>query len=360
MSALLRRLPWAAAIALLPLPALAHIKWFASYDLMSPPRTIAIVTTSSGFMALLMLAAVVLAGVSVADNRLLAWRGGWLQQWMERVEAGVQSRTYLILRLLIAAVFVVLARDGRTILTPELQASTPCVADIQWVIAATALVPATGSIAGCGILMLYGMAIEKYGLFHLMDYPAFIGAALYLIWMSRGPEQEVKAMAMLRAATAVTLMVGATEKFCYPTWSFPLLKEVPALTFGVADLDFFMMAAGFVEFALAYLVLFGRVSGQVAAGVLFTLMAAAIVQFGKVDAIGHALFLAALLTLTLRKNHLSHALHRVTAGSAPWAAAAASAVLFVALSLGFIKFYHWSYNELTICSVSKTGDHLHR
>jgi nitrate reductase NapE component len=341
-----------------PLPALAHIKWFHNYNLLVPPRGIEEVVAGTGFMPLLMTAALVLTAVSLTDSRLIG-NHMFLVRVGAQIDRWTEARTYLFLRVLIALLFAVLAHDGHTLLTPELAASSPCVATIQWLIAFTALIPATGAVAGTAILVLYGMAIEKYGLFHLLDYPAFIGAAIYLIWMGQDRRNEVRAMALLRVATALTLMVGATEKFGYPSWSFQMLRDYPMLRFGVDNLDFYMAAAGVVEFALAFLLLFGRVSANVASGLLFVLMAAAIALFGWIDAVGHALFLAALLALTLRHNPVAEVLHRKTS-QRPWLQAVGCATLFVVLALGFIQAYQWTYLHLTLCSVSPAGQHQHR
>ena len=46
-------------------------------------------------------------------------------------------------------------------------------------------------------------------------------------------------------------MWASIEKWAYPEWSFPLLVEHPSMTLGF-DPEFFMRAAGAIEFALAF------------------------------------------------------------------------------------------------------------
>lgn len=380
----------------MPLLAQAHIKWFHAYDLMQPPRDMDMVLTMTPFAGMFMLALGAIFMAALAEQHLCV-NQVLVQRWMGRANQVTERHAYVFLRVMTALLFMILAQDGRTLLTPELAASSPCVAEIQWVIALTALFPATGAIAGAGILMLYGMAIEKFGLFHMLDYPAFIGAAIYLMWMAADRSAHVKALAVLRAATALTLMVGATEKFGYPQWSFDLLRNYPVLTFGIQDLEFYMVGAGLVEFALAYLVLFGRLSGGAGAGLLFMLMASAILLFGWMDAVGHALFLAALLVLMFSRNPVAEELERrLSEQLGRWDAAPSlrsdrvsaqqhahnagaggtarngqswrgllirgvlSAALFGLLVVGFVQSYRAANLALTMCSTAADGSHLHR
>jgi hypothetical protein len=142
-----------------------------------------------------------------------------------------------------------------------------------------------------------------------------------------------------------------------------LLGKYPALTFGVKDLEFYMVAAGVVEFALAYLLLVGKVASTVGAAILFLLMASAIILFGWMDAVGHGLFLGALLVLTLNANPVPQSLGRYLGRYWPrqsLARACMTAVLFVALMLTFVKGYHEANLVLTVCSTTPEGAHLHR
>jgi hypothetical protein len=341
-----------------PFSAQAHIKWFHSYDLMIPPRGLPDMLVSLYFLPVLGTAWLVLFGTTVMDTWLVQQNSA-LVRGLIRVENWCHDRTYLFLRLATAALFLTLGMEGRTILTPELAASSSCVGELQKIVGVCALFPATGPVAGIIIMMLYGMAAEKYGMFHMLDYPAFLGIAVYLIWMSFNPQASRKALMVVRVATALTLMVGATEKFGYPDWSFDLLRQNPVLTFGVSDLDFYMVGAGVVEFALAFLALFGRISAKAGAGVLFALMAAAIVLFGWMDAVGHALFLAALLALTLNRNPLPDRLYRRGPGSTLLNAALVS-TLFVVMVLGFVQTYRAANLHLTQCQTLPNGTHLHK
>ncbi|MEY8690299.1 MAG: hypothetical protein AB9M53_10550 [Leptothrix sp. (in: b-proteobacteria)] len=351
---------WLSAAGFIGLPctAQAHIKWFHDYDLMVPPKGLPEVLASAYFAPVLLAAWLVLLGATLVDARLVQGNG-LLVRGFAGIEAWCQDRTYLFLRLASAVLFCVLGMDGRTILTPELAASSPCVGELQTLAGLCALFPATGAISGVIILLLYGMGIEKYGMFHMLDYPAFIGIAIYLIWMAVDRQAGRKALMVVRVATALTLMVGATEKFGYPNWSHDMLRQNPVLTFGITDLDFYMIGAGVVEFALAYLTLFGRIAAKAGAGLLFVLMASAIVLFGWTDAVGHALFLAALLALSLNHNPLPERIYRSGPGTLLRNAVISSS-LFVVMVLGFVQLYQAANLRLTTCVILPGQVHLHK
>lgn len=80
-----------------------------------------------------------------------------------------------------------------------------------------------------------------------------------------------------------SLMWAAIEKWAYPQWTYPLLEARPYLTLGIPAGDF-MVVAGFVEFALAFYILTGL-------GLIFV---SAILDFGKLDAIGYLPTIACL------------------------------------------------------------------
>jgi hypothetical protein len=104
----------------------------------------------------------------------------------------------------------------------------------------------------------------------------------------------------------VSLLWVSVEKWMYPAWTYDILNhELHHLTMGM-DLPFLVMAAGFVEFSLAFLLLFGRLSSQVSALVFLIIMAAAIPVVGMLDAVGHAPLLVVLLIFTGVQNRIGY------------------------------------------------------
>lgn len=153
-------------------------------------------------------------------------------------------------------------------------------------IAVLAPSPRTAWIGALGVGVLYGEAVASYGLFHILDYPIFLGVAAYIFMCSHyGDRTAVLADAVLRSFTAITLLWAGIEKFACPEWSFTLLKERCELTFGLNP-EFYMVAAGFMEFCAAYLLISGRLASRLASLVLLVFFIAAIVPFGALEAVG--------------------------------------------------------------------------
>ena len=101
---------------------------------------------------------------------------------------------------------------------------------------------------------------------------------------------------MLRWPPAITLMWASIEKWAYPEWSFPLFITHPEMSLGFTP-EFFMRAAGAVEFALAFSLLWTPLVRRVGAMMLAAMFVSAVPEFGKIDLIGHALIVVALLAI---------------------------------------------------------------
>jgi len=184
--------------------------------------------------------------------------------------------------------------------------------------------------------------MHEYGWFHLLDYPIFIGVAIYLFIMSiYGERKATLALTILRVLTGVTLLWGGMEKFAYPDWSFPLLRQRPSLSFGF-DPEFFMVAAGFVEFTAAFLVITVAIAARAASALLLFIFAAAIPEFGYIDLVGHFVIIIVLIALIFSHNPIAE---RIESEQRSTAANAALCVglYFAALVAEAAFFYaaHW-------------------
>lgn len=290
----------AAATGLLPARAWAHVKWFAPYDVSEPPAPIGEILTP-GFLLMF-------AGFS-----LLMFGGFLLDRMMARSETRLSSlneRSAAEERLLRAGIggfFMALFTMGGVILTPELKTGADWPAWLQFAIAASMVSARSCVLGGIGILVLYGYGVAQYGVFHLTDYPMFLGIAAYLAFTScTSPQLRSLRMPILYVSVCISLMWASIEKWAYPQWTFPLLEARPYLTLGIPPADF-MVAAGFVEFALAFYILTGL--GLLRLGIfgLSLIFVAAILDFGKLDAIGHLPTIVALAAMFL---HGPTRLHR--------------------------------------------------
>jgi hypothetical protein len=284
-----------ATVLLAPGACDAHAKWFCAYDTAVPPLplkdviTPVFLTVAVGFSALMFL-------FYFLDN--VVERNGWFRR-IELTLVRSQPIIELLVRATVGAFFVSLWTSGGIILTPELKTTNGWIPWLQLVIAVSVLFRPTLVVTATGIVGLYAYAVSVYGAFHMMDYPIFLGLAAYLgcsafdhPWLLR------LRLPALYFNLALTIMWGAIEKFGYPYWTVPLLAAHRDLTLGL-PFNWFMDIAGFVEFSLAFFMLTGTALLRLSCVVLMLLLASAVPEFGKIDAVGHALFIAGLAAMVI-------------------------------------------------------------
>jgi len=144
-------------------------------------------------------------------------------------------------------------------------------------------------LSAAGIIALYAYGVEKYGIFHLLDYPIFVALAFYLAMTSLHLRLgSLRPIDVARWGAAITLIWASVEKWAYPQWTYPVLQSHHGLTFGFNP-HFYMMAAGFVEFSLAFALLWTPL--------VRTMFTSAVLEFGKIDAIGHLMIVVILVTV---------------------------------------------------------------
>jgi hypothetical protein len=328
----------AAAVSFLPHQAWAHVKWFEPYDVSAAPTPLSGVLT--GHFLLVCAGFTLLVVGSFLFDRLVATK--------LRAIAAPGRHEDLEERLLRAgtgAFFMALFATGGTILTPELHTGADWPAWLQFGIAISMLSARTCVLGSLGILTLYGYGVALYGVFHLSDYPMFLGLAAYLGLTSLAKGRlRSKRMLVLYVSICVSLMWGAVEKWAYPQWTFPLLAERPYLTFGIAPEDF-MVVAGFVEFAFAFYILTGHGLLRLAILGLGTIFVAAILDFGKIDAIGHMPILIAFIAMFLHGPTQLHLWLHNNSESIFRKARTAGTAFATAVLLFFAAYYGLQYAE---------------
>ncbi len=273
--------------------ACAHVKWFCAFDVAGQPRGLENVLCLD-FELLTGLALVALTAACVLEGTMV---GAALQRALNRVTGRLASDSELLFRAICGFFFVALWTTGGILLTPELKTDSAAISWLQLAIAAGMLSRSTLPLSALGIVFLFGAALWSYGLFHLMDYPIFLGVAAYLALT--GVQRNIvglRPLDVVRLATAVTLMWASIEKWAYPDWTFPLFVSHPTLTMGY-DGEFFMRAAGVIEFTLAFALLWTPLVRRAGAIMLAAMFLSAILAFGKLDAIGHAPIVAVLLAI---------------------------------------------------------------
>lgn len=271
--------------------ASAHVKWFSNYDVAGAPLKLENVLTAE-FQVLVGMSLLMLIGGCLVEGTNL---GAAILRSFDRATAILHQHTELLLRAGCAFFFISIWAIGGIILTPELKADSHWIGAIQLGIAAGMLSRRTMPLSGIGIATLFAIALWKYGAFHLADYPIFLGVAAYLALT--GLQKDLfgaRPIDVVRWTAGVTLMWASIEKWAFPEWSYPLFIKHPNLTMGFTP-EYFMQAAGAVEFALAFALMWTPLVRRVGAVLLTSMFITAVFEFGKIDLIGHALIIIVLL-----------------------------------------------------------------
>jgi hypothetical protein len=283
-------LPWLAA------PAHAHVKWFNdNYCVSCRPDALDHIVDARWVWLLALFALVSLCAFVI--DRLC---GDSANGWIDGYAARLGTRPEDILRIGLGVFLVCLWLQPGVLLTPELRTANPAIPWLQLALAATTLSWQTTWIACAGIFALYGLAVAQYGLFHLLDYPIFFGIAGYLAIHSLRPARLLPyAGSVLVGTVAATLLWASLEKWAYWLWTMPVVALHPGISLGFNPKAYIVLA-GFVEFFLAYFLLGGRFFGRLAAAALLVIFVVAVVDFGKIDAVGHLMIILALVAIILQ------------------------------------------------------------
>ena len=108
--------------------------------------------------------------------------------------------------------FIAIWVVGGILLAPELKTRWTTIGAIQLGIAGGMLSRRTMPFSAPGIVILYAIAIRKYGPFYLADYPVFLGVAAYLALLGiQSTFFRVRPIDVLRWTTSVTVMWASIE-----------------------------------------------------------------------------------------------------------------------------------------------------
>ena len=280
----------------------AHVKWFAPFDVNAAPKPIGEVLNGQ-FIKFFLASAAGVCAFFWADR--IAYRRGLLSALDARLKR-LDDLSVLILRLSVA-IFLVsvwawyMAYGIAFYITPELRTYSVYVPWLQLALAFCALFRRTVPAVGVGIFALFGLALRDYSLFHLLDYMIFVGLGYFftVATITRGKWRQ-SGFVVLFAATGITLLWAAMEKFTYPEWSYAMLRSHSDMLMGLQP-ETFMLLAGFVEFGVAFILLGATsIAGRLVALGFQAIFMLAIFEFGLLDAIGHLMIIAILFVLFLR------------------------------------------------------------
>jgi hypothetical protein len=281
-----------------PCGAEAHVKWFAPYDIGPAPHSPAVIVNS----VFIQLAVVAMLGLWAASIIEATGFGRLLLVGLNQLTETIRLKTDPFLRCCLAVFFIALWTHGGIILTPELTTGSTSVEWLQAAIAAGMFWQTSMIFSGLGIIGLFAYGIHQYGLFHMMDYPIFLGFAAYclLIGCYRGRAGTMP-LTIVRWSVGITLMWASVEKWGYPEWTYAILDQKPGLALGFSH-PFYMTAAGMVEFGFAFAMIWTPLVRRLAAIVLLATFISAIFEFGKIDAIGHLPIIAALVAIIMEPS----------------------------------------------------------
>lgn len=289
------------------LPAQAHVKWFSmTADSASTPITTLDMVTSPLFVGLTVAAFLTMMAVAAIDGRISRGDNPALRSatWLDHEATKLIAP---LLRIGVAIYFVSIVAyfyGSPIILTVELKTSATWVPVLQLAIAATVLVRRTAVLAALGIIVLFVYSVSQYGVFHMLDYPFFLGLAAFLsIDSLYGQKRQLQGLGILRVTVGASLLWCGVEKWLYPGWTHELLQsDLHVLLATGINPTLIVMGAGFVEFCLAFLLIFGRLASQIAAAVLLSVMISAVPLVGMLDLIGHLPILVVLIIFVATRN----------------------------------------------------------
>lgn len=278
---------------LVSLPAEAHVKWFSEFSYADRPLTLAEAVTPT-FLALALLSIIVIGALVPLDVRLRTvplYRR--VNDWLARRS----DRSVLVMRITAGAVLLLSWQSG-AVLVPELRVPAEWVGWYQYLLAFLLLFRRTVPIAGIGLLTLFVLGVFQLGLFHMLDYVVYAGAG-YFLAVSNAGNSRVKGTGIpaLYLTVGFSLCWVALEKIIYPQWGLYVLQQNPQLALGL-PVEFFLVAAAFVEFSLGYLLIIGLLERPMALIITIVFFLTTLV-FGKLEVIGHTLIHGALIVFLI-------------------------------------------------------------
>lgn len=191
-------------------PAHAHVKWFAPYDLTKPPMPIGEVISPT-FIYFFIGSAVFVYIVFALDR--FFYKRNFLSK-LDNELRRLDQLSMVIMRACAGIFFLSLWASHQFFgnaffITPELKTQAVWVPWLQLAIAIMALSPRTSWLVGVGIFLLYNAAARSYGIFHMLDYPIFLGIAYFFLSspIERGSWRK-SGFVVLFASTGLTLLWG--------------------------------------------------------------------------------------------------------------------------------------------------------
>jgi uncharacterized membrane protein YphA (DoxX/SURF4 family) len=271
----------------------AHVKWFSEFSFEDRPLTLGEAITPT-FIGLTILSMVVIGALVVVERYL---RGIEPYQQLNNWLQARQDNAEVVMRIALGATLL-LSWQADAMLVPDLQITAAWVGWFQFLLALLLLSRRTTPLAGAGVIFLFILTIFEYGIFYTLDYALFIGVGVYLI-VNRLKDPRIRGLGLpaLYFTTGFSLFWVGLEKVIYPQWGLYVLEQNPQLALGF-DVNFFLLAAAFIELSLGYLLIIGLLERPISAAITLVFFMTTLV-FGKTEVIGHTIIHGALIVFLL-------------------------------------------------------------
>ncbi len=281
----------------------AHVKWFVEFNIAEPPMPIGEVIDKT-FVYMFIVFVIACYLFFLADRYI--YEEGYLAEFDKKLKLFDNAANY-IMRVAAGIFFLslflwwALGYGDSFYITPELKTKSPIIPWIHLIIALCVISRYTTPVTGIGIFFLWISGAFDYGLYHMLDYPIFLGIAYFLtVSFSKTKGWIKSSFVVLFACTGITLIWAAVEKFAYADWTNPIFEKAPHMLMGMSAATF-MKLSGFLEFFITFILL-GAVSvvGRLISLGFMSIFVLAVFEFGVVDAIGHLMIVAILFVLIVR------------------------------------------------------------
>jgi hypothetical protein len=285
-------LAWA-GLCVLPAAAHAHVKWFSEFSYADQPLTLKDAGTPT-FWGLVLLSIATIAALVVLErlaNRARWYKAidGWLSQF--------RGSGVVVMRIGAFATLLLSWQAG-VLLAPELTEPAEWIGWLQFVAALLLLFRPTVPAAGLIFIGLYALGVAQFGMFHMLDYPLFLGVGYFLlVSQAKSVRLRESGLPVLYFTLGFCLMWLAAEKVVYPQWALYILQGHPELTLGL-DHRFFLVSCALIEFSLGYLLVVCLFERPLALTITLTFFLTSSV-FGRREVIGHTIIHTALIVFLI-------------------------------------------------------------
>lgn len=256
----------------------AHVKWFTE---VAPHKESIEHILSPAFMMLALVAAVVLASLTLFIPKMAEWKP--VKTWEHRLSS-LRKYSRHLLKYGTAAALIIQIANG-TLFAPEFHIENTIVVVLTWITIGFLLIPhhIATKIGALILLGLFMYVTVHHGIFYMLDYGFYV--AIIGVLLVGNTKLEKAGFPFLYLGTGLSLSWVAVEKWVYPSMALDIVANHHVPTFGFEPGLFVVMAA-FIEFVVGYLLVVG-ILNRVLGFVVTCIFISTTMLFGMTEVIGH-------------------------------------------------------------------------